>query len=80
MKTAIGHPQIFYTVYKKKSSQSSPSSPPHFQVVGAFSDIRDAVQAILTAYKRCGNPAVSYGIESSPTKPKHWLHPSKYRR
>jgi hypothetical protein len=65
------HP-IFYTVYQK---QPSPSSP-HFKVIGAYSDIRDAIQAITTAYRRRGG---DYSIESSPNKPKHWLHPSRYR-
>ena len=63
----------FYTVYSKKPS---PSSPP-FKVIGAYSDVRDAVQAIVTAYRR--HPSLSYGLESSVNKPLHWVHTGKYR-
>lgn len=73
MKTAIGYPQIYFTVYEKKPSPSSP----FFKVIGSYIDIRDAIQAIVSAYRR--KPTVNYGIESSTTKPRHWLHPSKYR-
>jgi hypothetical protein len=76
MKTAIEYPQIYFTVYEKKPSPSSPSSP-SFRVIGSYPDIRDAIQAIVTAYRR--KPTLKYGIESSTTKPRHWLHPSKYR-
>jgi hypothetical protein len=76
MKTAIGYPQIYFTVYEKKPSPSSPSSP-FFRVIGSYLDIRDAIQAIVTAYRR--KPTLKYGIESSTTKPRHWLHPTKYR-
>jgi hypothetical protein len=72
MNTAIDHPRIFYTVYQK---QSSPSSP-YFRVIGAYSDIRDAVQAIASHYRRRGG---DYSIESSPNRPKHWVHASKYK-
>jgi hypothetical protein len=75
MKTAIGYPQIFYTVYLKKPSQSSPSSP-HFKVIGAYSDIRDAIQAIVKAYRKREGV---YAIESSENRPKHWIHPSRYK-
>ena len=75
MNTAIDRPRIFYTVYVKKPSQSSPSSP-YFKTIGAYSDIRDAIQAIATAYRKGGG---SYSIESSPNRPKHWIHPSKYK-
>jgi hypothetical protein len=66
---------IFYTVYRKKSSLSSPSSP-DFKVVGAYSDVRDAVAAIVTAHRRGGG---SYWIESTTVKPRHWLHPTRYK-
>jgi hypothetical protein len=72
MNTSIDHHQFFYTVYLKQSSPSSPS----FKVIGAYSDIRDAMQAITTAYRRGGG---DYSIESSPNKPKHWLHPTRYK-
>jgi hypothetical protein len=75
MKTAIDHPRIFYTVYQKKPSQSSPSSP-YFRVIGAYSDIRDAIQAIATHYRRGGG---DYSIESSENRPRHWVHASKYK-
>jgi hypothetical protein len=70
MQTAIDHHPIFYTVYLQK-----PSSP-SFKVIGSYSDIRDAIQAITTAYRRNGG---DYSIESSPNKPKHWLHSTRYR-
>jgi hypothetical protein len=76
MKAAIATSPIFYTVYKKQSSPSSPSPLPYFKVVGAYSDIRDAVQAIATAYRKSGG---GYAIESSENRPKHWVHPTKYR-
>ena len=72
MQYQIDTHQIFYTVYLKQSSPSSPS----FKVIGAYSDIRDAVQAITVAYRRSGG---NYSIESSPNRPKHWLHPTRYR-
>jgi hypothetical protein len=72
MKTAIDTHPIFYTVYLK---QSSPSLP-HFKVIGAYSDIRDAIQAIITAYRRRGG---CYSIESSENRPKHWVHATRYR-
>ena len=75
METTIDHQRIFYTVYQKKPSQSSPWAP-HFKVIGAYSDIRDAVQAMASHYRRHGG---DYGIESSPNRPKHWIHPSRYR-
>jgi hypothetical protein len=75
MKTAIATSPIFYTVYLKKPSQSSPSLP-YFKVIGAFSDIRDAIQAIVQNYRK--RPGV-YSIESSPNRPKHWIHPTRYR-
>jgi hypothetical protein len=75
MKTAIDCPRIFYTVYLKKPSQSSPSSP-HFKVIGAYSDISDAIQAIASHYRRHGG---NYSIESSPNRPKHWIHATRYR-
>ena len=78
MKTAIGHPQIFYTVYQKKSSQSSQSSP-YFKVIGAYSDIRDAIAAIVAAYRRNPDPKIKFGLESTASKPRHWVHPTKYR-
>jgi hypothetical protein len=70
MKMAIDYPTpIFYTVYLEQ--------PPHsFKIIGTYSDIRDAVQAIATAYRRNGG---DYSIESSPNRPKHWLHPTRYR-
>jgi hypothetical protein len=76
MKTAIATSPIFYTVYKKQSSPSSPSPLPYFKVVGTYSDIRDAVQAIASAYRRGGG---NYSIESSENRPRHWVHASKYR-
>ena len=76
MNTSIGYQPIYYTVYLKKPS---PSSPPFLKVIGAYTDIRDAIQAIVSAYRRNPDPAVSFGLESSVVKPKHWLHPSKYR-
>jgi hypothetical protein len=76
MNTTIDHPRIFYTVYRKQSSPSSPSPLPYFKVVGAYADVRDAIQAIASAYRRGGG---DYSIESSPNRPKHWIHPSKYR-
>jgi hypothetical protein len=72
MNTSIDTHRIFYTVYRKQSSPSSPT----FKVIGAYSDIRDAMQAITTAYRRGGG---DYSIESSPNKPKHWLHPTRYK-
>ena len=78
MKTAIGHPPTFYTVYQKKSSQSSPSSP-YFKTIGAYSDIRDAIQAIVTAYRRNPDPKIKFGLEQTTHKPRHWVHPTKYR-
>jgi hypothetical protein len=54
MKTAIGYPQIYFTVYEKKPSQSSPSSP-FFKVIGSYTDIRDAIQAIVTASRSMGS-------------------------
>jgi hypothetical protein len=66
---------IFYTVYRKRSSQLSPSSP-DFKVVGAYSDVRDAVQAIVTAHRRRGG---NYWIETTTVKPRHWLHPTRYK-
>jgi hypothetical protein len=72
MQTSIATSPIFYTVYLKKPSLSSP----HFKVIGAYSDIRDAIQAIATHYRRGGG---DYSIESSPNRPKHWVHASKYR-
>jgi hypothetical protein len=72
MKTAIATSPIFYTVYRKQSSPSSPM----FKVIGAYSDIRDAIQAITVAYRRNGG---DYSIESSPNRPKHWIHSSKYK-
>jgi hypothetical protein len=71
MTTAIATSPIFYTVYRK---QSPPK--PYFKVVGAYSDIRDAVQAIATHYRKSGG---GYAIESSENRPKHWVHPTKYR-
>jgi UDP-N-acetylmuramyl pentapeptide synthase len=71
MKTAIATSPIFYTVYRK---QSPPR--PYFKVIGAYSDIRDAIQAIATAYRKNGG---GYAIESSENRPKHWVHPSRYR-
>jgi hypothetical protein len=71
MKTAIATSPIFYTVYRK---QSPPQA--YFKVIGAYSDIRDAIQAIATNYRKSGG---SYSIESSPNRPKHWIHPSKYQ-
>jgi hypothetical protein len=72
MTTEIATSPIFYTVYQR---QHSPSSP-YFRVIGAYSDIRDAIQAIATHYRRRGG---SYGIESSENRPRHWVHASKYR-
>jgi hypothetical protein len=72
MTTAIATSPIFYTVYLKQSPQSSP----YFRVIGAYSDIRDAIQAITRNYRRRGG---DYSIESSPNRPKHWVHASKYR-
>jgi hypothetical protein len=68
-------PPIYFTVYLKKPSQSSPSSP-HFRVIGAYADIRDAVQAMVTAYRL--KPSSQFGLESSRNKPLHWVHKSKY--
>jgi acetaldehyde dehydrogenase (acetylating) len=65
-------PPIFYTVYLKKPSQLSP----HFTVIGAYADIRDAVQAMVTAYRL--KPSSQFGLESSRNKPLHWVHRSKY--
>jgi hypothetical protein len=62
----------FYTVYSKKPSPSSPA----FKAIGAYSDIRDAMQAIVTAYRL--NPSLTYCLESSVNKPLHWVHKSKY--
>jgi hypothetical protein len=71
MKTAIGYPPIYFSVYL----ESSPSSRRH---IGSYSDIRDAIQAIVTAYK--WYPHMSdFLLVSTTTKPKHWLHPTKYR-
>jgi hypothetical protein len=78
MKTAIGYPPVYFTVYLKKPSQSSPSAP-YFKVIGAYSDVRDAIQAIVTAYRRCHDRSISFGIESSTARPRHWLHPTRYR-
>ena len=72
MQTAIEHSQIFYTVYQQNQSRTTP----YFKVIGAYSDIRDAVQAIAHRYRRFGG---DYSIESSPNKPKHWIHPTKYK-
>lgn len=72
MKTAIEHSQIFYTVYQRNRSAHAPC----FKVIGAYSDIRDAIGAIAHRYRRFGG---DYSIESSPNKPKHWIHPSRYR-
>ena len=72
MTTAIATSPIFYTVYRK---QTDPTLP-NFKVIGAYADIRDAVQAIASAYRRGGG---DYSIESSPNRPKHWIHPSKYK-
>jgi hypothetical protein len=72
MKTAIATSPIFYTVYQRQHSRSKP----YFKVVGAYSDIRDAIQAIASAYRRGGG---DYSIESSPNLPKHWVHASKYK-
>jgi hypothetical protein len=69
-------PPKFYTVYLKKPSQSSPSSP-HFTVIGAYADIRDAVQAMVTAYRL--KPSSQFGLESSQNKPLHWVHRSRYQ-
>jgi acetaldehyde dehydrogenase (acetylating) len=68
----IDQPPIFYTVYLKKQSPSSP----HFTVVGAYADIRDAVQAMVTAYRL--KHSSQFGLESSVNKPLHWVHRSKY--
>ena len=76
MNTSIGYQPIYYTVYRKKPS---PSSPPYLKVIGSYSDIRDTIQAVVNAYRRCPDPDVSFRLESSLAKPKHWLHPSKYR-
>ncbi len=65
-------PPIYFTVYSKKPSPSSP----RFKVIGAYSDIRDAIQAIVTAYRL--NPSRQYCLESSVNKPLHWVHRSKY--
>ena len=72
MQASIEHSQTFYTVYQQNQSRSIP----HFKVIGAYSDIRDAVQAIAHRYRRFGG---DYSIESSPNKPKHWIHPTKYK-
>ena len=72
METAIDHHRIFYTVYQKNQSRSLP----HFKVIGAYSDIRDAIQGMASHYRRHGG---DYAIESSPNKPYHWIHPSRYR-
>lgn len=71
MKTSIPTSPIFYTVYQQNSSRL----PPYFKVIGAYSDIRDAIQAIATHYRRGGG---DYSIESSPNRPKHWIHPTRY--
>jgi hypothetical protein len=77
METAIGYPPTYYTVFTKKPSPSSPLAPSSCRQIGCYSDIRDAVQAIVTAFKR--DPSGEFVISSTTNKPKYWLHPTKYK-
>lgn len=76
MNSAIDRQRIYYTVYEKKLS---PSSPPFFRHIGSYSDIRDAVQAIVSTYRRRPDRIGQLAIESSTTKPKHWVYVTRYR-
>jgi hypothetical protein len=66
---------VYYTVYRHMSARLSPL----FNKIGVFTVYCDALQAIVTAYRRYPSGLFKFTIRSSTTKPKHWIHPSRYK-
>lgn len=66
----LKQPNVYYTVLKYRHGGH------HTYPIGCYSDIRDAMQAIIVAYRRDEG---AYGIQSSTEKPRHWLSKTKYK-
>jgi hypothetical protein len=49
------------------------------QYLGSYVDIRDAVQSIVTAYRKNPNCRGDFSINISNGKPRCHLNPSKYK-
>jgi nucleoside-diphosphate-sugar epimerase len=74
MNTTIEQP-VYYTVtFIRQLRHTKQRSH-----IGSFSDIRDAIQAIVTTYKRTPNFNGEFTIGTTTTKPRSWLYPTKYQ-
>jgi hypothetical protein len=77
MKTAIGYPTYYTVIYRRRLGGDFVDS--YFRRhIGNYTDIRDAIQAIVTAYSRRQDDKGEFMIGTSSIKPKHWLHPTRY--
>jgi hypothetical protein len=70
--------KTYYTViYQRKLGARFVGGYGH-RTIGCYTDIRDAVQEIIKYYRKNINYDGEFLIGSSETKPKDWIHPTKY--
>jgi hypothetical protein len=77
MKTEIGYPTYYTVIYRKRLGAGLGDD--YFRRhLGNYSDIRDAIQAIVTLSRREYKDVGEFLIGTTTTKPKNWLHPTRY--
>jgi hypothetical protein len=77
MKTAIGYPTYYTVIYRKRLAEGLGNG--YFRRhIGNYSDIRDAIQAIVTAHRRARDDNGEFLIGTTSVKPNNWLHPTSY--
>jgi hypothetical protein len=77
VKTAIGYPTYYTVIYRKRLGEGLVNG--YFRRhLGNYSDIRDAIQAIVTARTRARDDSGEFLIGTTSIKPRNWLYPTSY--